>query len=86
MTQATGSKAPAIDHSVQILDLLTASAYPLTLSEICEATGISPASGHRIINAMLSHQLIARDPARKRPTVSAQKSFRFLPAFTANKA
>ncbi|MBN3562319.1 IclR family transcriptional regulator [Aliamphritea spongicola] len=75
MTQATGSKAPAIDHSVQILDLLTASAYPLTLSEICEATGISPASGHRIINAMLSHQLIARDPARKKAYCIGSKIF-----------
>ncbi len=60
------SKAPAVDSSVMILDLLAASAYPLTLSEICEQTGIAAASGHRIINALLDHQLVALDPSRKK--------------------
>lgn len=60
------SKAPAVDSSVLILDLLAASAYPLTLSEICEQTGIAAASGHRIINALLDHQLVALDPSRKK--------------------
>nr|WP_067291644.1 IclR family transcriptional regulator C-terminal domain-containing protein [Marinobacterium profundum] len=60
------SKAPAIDSSVLILDLLASSAYPLALSEICEQTGIAAASGHRIINALLDHQLVALDPSRKK--------------------
>lgn len=60
------SKAPAVDNSVLILDLLAASAYPLTLSEICEQTGIAAASGHRIINALLANQLVALDPSRKK--------------------
>ncbi|TVU71351.1 MULTISPECIES: IclR family transcriptional regulator [Cobetia] len=60
------TKAPAVDHSVLILDLLAAASYPLTLSEICEATGISPATGHRVINALLHHQLVANDPGRKK--------------------
>jgi len=55
-----------VDSSVLILDLLAASAYPLTLSEICEQTGIAAASGHRIINALLDHQLVALDPSRKK--------------------
>ncbi|UTW11866.1 IclR family transcriptional regulator [Marinobacterium rhizophilum] len=60
------SKAPAVDSSVLILDLLASSAYPLALSEICEQTGIAAASGHRIINALLDHQLVALDPSRKK--------------------
>ncbi|WP_442488649.1 IclR family transcriptional regulator [Halomonas litopenaei] len=60
------TKAPAVDHSVMILDLLAATSYPMTLSEICDATGISPATGHRVINALLHHQLVAQDPSRKK--------------------
>ncbi|WP_240724588.1 IclR family transcriptional regulator [Halomonas borealis] len=60
------TKAPAIDHGVMILDVLSASSYPLTLSEICESTGISPATGHRVVNALLQHQLVAKDPGRKK--------------------
>lgn len=60
------SKAPAVDNTVMILDLLAASAYPMTLSEICEQTGIAVASGHRIVKALLDHQLIAHDPSRKK--------------------
>jgi len=60
------TKAPAVDHSVMILDLLAAASYPLTLSEICESTGISPATGHRVINSLLHHQLVAHDPGRKK--------------------
>ncbi|WP_069383231.1 IclR family transcriptional regulator [Halomonas caseinilytica] len=60
------TKAPAIDHGVRILDVLATSAYAMTLSEICEATGISPATGHRVVNALLKHQLVAKDPGRKK--------------------
>lgn len=60
------TKAPAVDHSVMILDILAASSYPLTLSEICESTGISPATGHRVVNSLLHHQLVAHDPNRKK--------------------
>ena len=66
METRTKSKAPAVDHTVMILDLLAASTYPLTLSEICEQTGIAVASGHRIVKTLLEHQLIAHDPSRKR--------------------
>lgn len=60
------SKAPAIDSSMLILDLLASSSYSLTLSEICDGTGIPAASAHRILNAMLFHQLISIDPSRKK--------------------
>jgi DNA-binding IclR family transcriptional regulator len=60
------SKAPAVDASVLILDLLAAASYPLTLTEICEQTGIPVASGHRIAQTLLKHQLIAMDPSRKK--------------------
>ncbi|AEY01117.1 putative IclR family transcriptional regulator [Oceanimonas sp. GK1] len=60
------SKAPAVDASVLILDLLAAASYPLTLTEICEQTGIPVASGHRIAQTLLRHQLIAMDPSRKK--------------------
>lgn len=66
MVSRIKSKAPAVDQSVLILDLLAASAYPMTLSEICEQTGIAVASGHRIVNALLDHQLIAQDPSRRK--------------------
>jgi len=69
------SKAPAVDSSVLMLDLLAKSAYPLTLSEICLQAGIPPASGHRIINALLEHQMVALDPSRKKSYCIGSKIF-----------
>ncbi|MGQ7848118.1 IclR family transcriptional regulator [Granulosicoccus sp. 3-233] len=66
MEPKTRSKAPAVDSTVLILDLLATSTYPMTLSEICEQTGIAVASGHRLIKALLDHQLVALDPSRKK--------------------
>lgn len=75
MTSIVRSKAPAIDSSMLILDLLTNSSYSLTLSEICEGTGIAAASAHRIVNAMLEHQLISLDPTRKKSYCIGSKIF-----------
>jgi len=75
MQKAVRSKAPAIDSSILILDLLTNSSFSLTLSEICEGTGIAAASAHRIVNAMLEHQLIAVDPSRKKSYCIGSKIF-----------
>lgn len=69
------SKAPAVDSTIMILDLLASSAYPLTLTEICDETGIAAASGHRIINAMLDHQMVALDPSRKKSYCIGSKIF-----------
>ena len=66
MQTSIKSKVPAIDSTVKILDLLATSAYPLTLSEICEQTELPPATGHRVINSLLAHQFIALDPGRKK--------------------
>lgn len=75
MTDKEKSKAPAIDSSVLIMDLLASSSYPLTLSEICEHTGIPSASGHRIINTLLEHQMVAYDPSRKKSYCIGSKIF-----------
>lgn len=69
------SKAPAVDSSVLILDLLATSAYPLTLSEICAQAGIPVASGHRIVNTLLEHQMVALDPSRKKSYCIGSKIF-----------
>ncbi|ASJ73694.1 IclR family transcriptional regulator [Granulosicoccus antarcticus] len=66
MQPSIKSKAPAVDSTVMILDLLAATSYPMTLSEICEQTGIAVASGHRLVKTLLDHQLVALDPSRKR--------------------
>lgn len=71
----TKSKAPAVDSSVLIMDLLATSSFPLTLSEICEQTEIAPASGHRILHALLEHQLVAPDPSRKKAYCIGSKIF-----------
>ena len=69
------SKAPAVDMSVQIMDVIATSAYPLTLSEICGELGIPPASGHRVINALLAHEMIAPDANRKKAYCIGSKIF-----------
>jgi len=69
------SKAPAVDMSVQIMDVLATSPYPLTLSEICSEIGIPAASGHRVINALLTHNMIAQDANRKKAYCIGSKIF-----------
>ena len=69
------TKAPAIDSTVKILDLLASADYSLTLTEICSSADIPPASGHRIVNSLLDHQLIAMDPARKKSYCIGSKVF-----------
>lgn len=69
------SKAPAVDSTMMILDLLASAAYPLTLSEICKETGIAIASGHRILNTMLEHQMVAPDPSRNKSYCIGSKIF-----------
>lgn len=75
MQPAQKTKAPAIDSSIMILDLLASSPHSLTLSEICEGTLIPAASVHRIIHAMLDHQLITIDPSRKKSYCVGSKVF-----------
>lgn len=69
------SKAPAVDMSVQIMDVVATSPYPLTLSEICNEVGIPAASGHRVINALLAHDMIAHDANRKKAYCIGSKIF-----------
>jgi DNA-binding IclR family transcriptional regulator len=69
------SKAPAVDASVLMLNLIATSSYPLTLSEICSQIDLPPASGHRIINALLEHQMVALDPNRKKSYCIGSKIF-----------
>ncbi|OUS37744.1 transcriptional regulator ['Osedax' symbiont bacterium Rs2_46_30_T18] len=69
------SKAPAVDSSILMLDLLASTSYPLTLSELCSQTGIPLASGHRIISVLLQQQMVARDPSRKKSYCIGSKIF-----------
>ncbi|VEL95168.1 IclR family transcriptional regulator [Alteromonas sp. 76-1] len=69
------SKAPAVDASILMMNLIATSSYPLTLSEICSQLDMPPASGHRIINALLEHQMIALDPNRKKAYCIGSKIF-----------
>ncbi|OUR70225.1 transcriptional regulator, partial [Marinomonas sp. 42_23_T18] len=75
MSEKEKSKAPAVDSSVLIMDLLASANYPMTLSEICDHTGIPSASGHRIINTLLEHQMVAHDPSRKKSYCIGSKIF-----------
>lgn len=72
--------APAIDGTVAVLDVLSASSWPLQLSEICEKTGIAQATAHRIIQAMLSHRLIALAPGRRKTYVPGSRLFQLASA------
>ncbi len=60
------TQAPAVDNAIAIIDLIAASSFPLTLSEICKQTNIPAASAHRVINSLLVHQMVSTDPRRKR--------------------
>lgn len=69
------SKAPAVDGAVLIIDLLASSGYPLTLTEICEQTGLPSASGHRILNTLLDHQIVTLNTSRKKSYSIGSKIF-----------
>ncbi|EPJ51684.1 MAG: transcriptional regulator [Osedax symbiont Rs2] len=69
------SKAPAVDSSILMLDLLASTTYPLTLTEMCAQTAIPLASGHRIISVLLEQQMVALDPGRKKSYCLGSKIF-----------
>ncbi|MEP3350277.1 MAG: IclR family transcriptional regulator [Marinomonas sp.] len=75
MAQNEKSKAPAVDGAVLIIDLLASAGFPLTLSEICEQTGLPSASCHRILNALLDHQMVALNMSRKKSYSIGSKIF-----------
>ncbi|MEP0071803.1 MAG: IclR family transcriptional regulator [Marinomonas sp.] len=75
MAQSEKSKAPAVDGAVLIIDLLASAGFPLTLSEICEQTGLPSASCHRILNALLDHQMVALNMSRKKSYSIGSKIF-----------
>ena len=60
------TSAPAIDNAVAIVELVAMSPLPLTLTDICQQTGISPSTAHRVINSLLHHEMLSTDPRKKR--------------------
>lgn len=83
MTPPKKTAAPAIDGSVAILDVLSHSPWPLQLSEICERTDLAQASAHRIINAMVEHQLVSLAPGRRKTYVIGARLFELSSAIFA---
>lgn len=69
------SAAPAIDGAVGVLQVLSDAPWPLQLSDICERTGLAPASAHRILRAMVQHRLIAPGPGRRKTYVLGSRLF-----------
>lgn len=69
------TQAPALDHAMAIMDLLAASAFPLTLSEIARKADIPQASTYRVIQSLLQHGMISADPQRKRAYSVGAKVF-----------
>jgi len=75
MKQREKSKAPAVDGAILIIDLLASAGFPLTLTEICEHTGLPPASCHRIIHTLLDHHMVALNTIPKKSYSIGSKIF-----------
>lgn len=75
MTEQAKTAAPAIDGSIAILDALSTASRPLQLSDISEQTGLPQATAHRIVNAMLSHNLVALAPGRRKAYIVGSKIY-----------
>jgi IclR family KDG regulon transcriptional repressor len=59
-------RAPAADQAVRILNCLADnSPRKLTLTAICEQVGINKSKGYSLLNTLLHHGLIAKDPDHK---------------------
>lgn len=58
------SRAPAVDSAIKILELLSNSPHPLTLSEICSELNIPNSTGHRILNELQSKNMVDYDATR----------------------
>nr|WP_233164383.1 IclR family transcriptional regulator [Chromobacterium sp. ASV23] len=72
--------APAVDHSIAILQLLVHAPYPLTQNEISSHTGIPAASCYRILGSLLESQMVSLDPGRKRAYCIGSKIFQMASA------
>lgn len=60
------SKAPAVDGAVQILQLLARSTVSLSLSEIVEETGLANSTTHRLLDSLLTHNMVSIDPSQQK--------------------
>ncbi|HEY0213210.1 MAG TPA: IclR family transcriptional regulator [Paenirhodobacter sp.] len=80
MIKSQNSGAPAIDGAVAILDLLAQEPHPLQLADICERTGLAPASAHRILHSMLGHELVAIAPGRRKTYLVGARVFQLSSA------
>ncbi|MDF0605791.1 IclR family transcriptional regulator [Neisseriaceae bacterium TC5R-5] len=67
--------APAVDSSINILQLLVNSHLPLTQAEISQQTGVPAASCYRILNSLLQVQLVVSDATRKKSYSIGPKIF-----------
>jgi IclR family transcriptional regulator, KDG regulon repressor len=54
-------RLPAVDRTVDLIELLSASAPGLTFSEICHTTHIPKSSAHYLINTLLSRGYLQRN-------------------------
>lgn len=71
----TKSKAPAVDGAMQILQLLAQSTSSLSLSEISEESNLPYSTTHRLIDALLAHNMISIDPSEKKKYCMGAKIF-----------
>ncbi|WP_394155029.1 IclR family transcriptional regulator [Loktanella salsilacus] len=86
MNERIKTAAPAIDGTMAILDTLSQSPHPLQLSDISDMTGLPQATAHRIINAMLQHNLVAFAPGRRKTYTVGSKVYQLASAILGRQA
>lgn len=74
------SRAPAVDSAIKILDLLSNSDYPLTLTEICQYLDIPNSTGHRIISELQAKKMVDLDSTRARAYCLGSQIFKMTSA------
>ncbi|WP_392338058.1 IclR family transcriptional regulator [Loktanella salsilacus] len=86
MSDHVKTAAPAIDGAITILDILSQSPHPLQLSDISDIAGLPQATAHRIINAMLQHNLAALAPGRRKTYTVGSKIYQLASSILGRQA
>lgn len=56
-----GVRLPAVERTLDVIELLSVSSHGLTLSEICRTIGIPKSSGHYLIQTLLARGFLYRN-------------------------
>src|SRR3546814_4084285 len=61
-----GSSIRSVERALDVLDILRANETPQRLTDICSATGLSAATGHRLLAVLAARDYVVQEHGTRR--------------------